>query len=158
MSRTDSTAYDSDGLSPCYLVYLGFDEPIYLSSRGVIAFDGSSWSAADMRVRLGKTPSVTIFNESTALGNVVIYYGTAGRPIRIYLVLAEDNATGTDAVLVFSGEMRASSVGEVVQISAAHFPVARTPRQFASAPMFNHLPVAGTVIKTPSQVITLERK
>ena len=140
--------------SPYFLVKMFFATPVLYSTIENVTWNGS-WLAANMEVNLGRNVSVEVFNEGTTFGRVVLADGVAGRPIEIYQGYVND-VDHPAPVLVFSGEMSTSRIDDYVTISCKERAPKRSPRLYIGAPVFNHLPVAGTKFTTPTQIITLE--
>ena len=152
----NASAVVAQTTAPVYLVELGFDSIVRFSTRELQDWSGFLWAEASMRVQVGNTPTVSIFNEATAIGQVLLTEGPAGRSLKIYQ-RHFDGSLYTDPVLVFDGEMSTATVGDQVVITGKRRPPQRTPRHFATSPWFNHVPAAGTRIETPRQIITLEK-
>ena len=156
LDGTQTTAVEDDITRPYYLVYLGFDTPVRLSTTVAIAWDGHTWTEAPVEVSLSSQPSIKVFNESTLIGQVVLTEGTTGRAVKIYQGYGNDSAH-PNPVLVFDGELGSASIGSRVSIQCKQHPPLKTPRHYAIPPYFNHVPPAGTRFETPKQVIILER-
>jgi len=136
---------------PVFLVEMGFDTPIFFSSKGNVIFGSDTFVEASMDVKTGQQTTVSVFNESTQFGQIVLTEGTAGRSIRIWQFY-----DASDVIEIFNGEMGEATIAESVQIRCKRRPPNRTPRDFISEPVFRHLPTPGTKISTPTQIITLE--
>jgi len=138
---------------PIYLVELSFVAgfPVRLSSRELISFNSASWVAADMDVRLNENPQLSIFNENSDFGTIILTYGTAGKAVKIYTYY---NTHGT---LLFSGVMGEATIGERVTIQCKARPPIKAPRFYAVPPHCNFVPKTGTRIKVGNgSVIELE--
>lgn len=157
LDGTQTTAVGEDVTRPYYLVYLGFETPVRLSSLSAISWDGFGWASADMDVSLGNSPSLRIYNETTLLGQVVLTDGTRGRSVKVYQGYVNDSAH-PNPVLMFSGEMGTADIAEVVTIRLKQSAPLKTPRHYAVPPLVNHVPPHGTRFETPKQVIILERE
>lgn len=142
--------------SPLYLLELGFDPVVRLSSRETLAASGESWLSADFSIDWGADPRLMIFNENGQLGQVVLVQGTAGRTVRIWQAYVSGGIV-TTLVPEFDGRMGLATIGDWVEIQCRRRPPNRTPRQYAIPPTFNHMPPAGTRFETPKEVIVLER-
>lgn len=135
---------------PTYLVFMDFDTPVYLSSRGQISYGGNTYLAADLSVRLSETPTLSILNESTTLGAVVLVDGTAGRAVKIY------QQYGSDTLLLFDGEMGEARIGVNIVIGCRKTRPLRTPRLHVGPPVFNWVPKKGARFETPKGTVILE--
>jgi hypothetical protein len=158
-----TTAAAASITAPIYLVRMGFNVPIRITTGATISWTagGGVFSEASMDVQLGDQPELSIFNENIALGVSVLTDGTAGRELKIWEAYRASGAGSslagyTEPLLVFSGEMGpAEIVGQVV-IRGRRHAVQYSPRRYVAPPLFNHLPQAGTVIEMPGQKIVLE--
>lgn len=146
----------ADVTEPFWLVMMDFDPAIRFSTAGTIDWDGHSWVAGPIEVDFDDSPTLTIFNESTLIGQTVLVKGTAGRTVCLYQ--GHYNASGhTVPRLMFIGELGESVIDTYVTIQCKLSPPQYTPRHTVSPPVFNHLPKAGTRIETLSETIILER-
>lgn len=135
---------------PVILVAMGFTTPVYYSTRETISYDSKSWLAADMKVSLTEAPRLQIFNAALSFGALVLSEGTAGKSLSIYQYY------NGNVVLLFVGEMGEATITDMIDISCRPTPPSRTPRLYNIPPTFNHVPAAGTKIKTATQIIILE--
>ncbi len=156
------TALGQEATKPRYLVELGFDSPVLLATYETVLWGNATFLAADLTVKGGSTPALSIFNEGAAVGALVLSEGAAGRSVKIWEIYGTETAVagapsgyGTP-VLVFSGEMSKALVGDKIQIQCKQSAPLKTPRVIVSAPTFNHLPKAGARIHMHSQVFILE--
>jgi hypothetical protein len=140
---------------PLYLVKMGFNTPVRLSSRETQTWDGFTWLEAGIEVTISESPTLKIFNENTLFGQAVLSDGTAGRSVEIYQAYGLSSGY-TTPVLKFIGEMGQATIGEQVLIKCKRSAPNRTPRHSASPPTFMHLPKSGTRIETPKQTVVLE--
>lgn len=150
LGANTQVAVDSTVTTPTYLVELGFDSVIRLSTRGEVNYDGELWLDASMDLSLGASPSLQVFNEQTQLGQIVLTEGTAGRSARVFQYY--DDA---EVILRFDGEMGESEIRERISIDMKHRPPNRTPRDYVNEPTFSHLPAPGTRIETLKQIVVL---
>lgn len=157
LDGSTTTAVEDDITRPYYLVYLGFETPVRLSTSIAIAWDGHTWNESPLKVSLSSEPSVEIFNESTLIGQVVLTEGTTGRAVKIWQGYRNDSAH-PNPIMVFSGEMGQATIGETVVIRCKQHAPLRTPRHYVVPPLANHVPPSGTRFETPKQVIILERE
>lgn len=148
LSSATQTAVAGPVTQPIYLVLLGFDTPVRLSSRGVVDYDSATWLEASFEL---SDDTLRIFNESAQIGQIVLTEGTAGRSVKVYQFY-----DAADVLLQFDGEMGEARIGEFVDITLKRRPPNRTPRDFVNEPVFSHLPAPGTRIVTPKQTIVIE--
>lgn len=156
LDGTQTTAVGETFTQPYFLVYMGFDTPVRMSTQASISWAGDNYVAADMAVDMSSSPTLRIFNETTLLGQVVLTEGTTGRTVKIYQGYTNDSAH-PNPTMVFDGEMGQSSIDAVVTIQCKRTAPRRTPRHYVVPPYFNHVPPHGTRFETPKQVIILER-
>lgn len=145
-----STEVTQQTTDPYWLVALGFSTPVYYSSGPQLSWDSKTWLTADITVRMGTVPVLTIFNESGTFGQTVLADGTSGRTVTIY------QRYGSESVKVFDGEMGQAVINNYVNIQCKRHKPARTPRLQVGPPVFNFLPRKGTKFTTPNGTITLE--
>lgn len=151
--------------APVYLVELGFDPVLRLSNADDVVWDGKLWKAAPVRVSTisntalgGQRVSLTLNNLDRAFGALVLAQGTKEREARVWLAYADPGVTTPR--LMADGFMDGASVGPEVNISivARSTVYGTTPRIICAPPLMNHLPQAGTVIKTGNTTITLRSR
>lgn len=145
--------------APLYLIAMDFEPCVYFSTRETYSWDGRSWLAAGVELsRPGSiNPSVSVFNEDTLFGQLVLTKGTAGRSVKIWQ--AERLSVGySTPQMIFAGQMGPGSVGTNVVIQCRRGKPSRSPRHYIESPVFNHLPKSGTRIETPKGVFVLESR
>lgn len=162
MARTldanTTTAVGSDVTRPLFLVAMGFDTPVYYSTRDQVSWDSKTWIAASITVAnpTSKTPTISIFNESTTFGQMVLGEGTSGKTVTIYQAYGMTSGY-TTPIPIFSGEMGESQIGRHVIIKCKRNASQLTPRLYVTPPTFNNTPKAGSRIETANnQIIILE--
>lgn len=156
IDATLTTAVSDPITRPYFLVYMGFQSPVRLSTGLSLAWDGYTWLGAGLEISLSDSPTLRVFNETALFGQVVLVDGTAGRVVKIWQGYAND-AAHPNPILIFDGEMGAASIAETVIINCKRHGPKRTPRHFAVPPYVNHVPPDGTRFETPKEVIILER-
>lgn len=162
MARTldagTTTAVGQDITTPYFLVFMDFATPIYYSTRGTTSYDSNSYLAADLEISWGQRgPTLSIFNENTTFGQVVLADGTSGRQVIVYQTYYTDPGN-TTPIEIFNGEMGEAEIGDRVVIKCRARAPHKTPRLFSVPPTFNHVPKAGTKIETRNEVIILETR
>lgn len=141
---------------PYFLATMGFDTDVLYSTIGSLVWVGDTYLSAGMEITgLPNNPTVTIFNENTTIGQLVLAQGTTGRTIKIYQGDQDDVGHPTP-VLVFDGEMGKATITDRVVIACKRRKPSRTPRHFVVPPVFNHIPPSGTRFETPKEIIILE--
>ncbi len=161
VSSAHSTALAETVTRPLYLVELGFSSTLRISSRETLTYLSVSWTAASFRMSMPSSGnwSVDIFNEALSLGASVLSQGTAGKTAKVYHLTGAGPFADDDGELLLDGEMgEATIAGDRVQIALKKRPPLRTPRLLVAPPVFNHLPVSGTVIRTAAGETVLEPK
>ena len=155
LSATNTTEVAKTITRPFFLVELGFDTTVRLSSRASVVWDGYTWTAASFE---WTGSDLVVFNETGSFGQIVLAQGTAGRTLKVWKLYGDGPTWAVaDGEILLDGEMGAALIDEQVTINAKARPPQRTPRLYILPPVFNHLPANGTVIKTPSGNYTLER-
>ena len=86
LDQNTRAAHASSVTAPLYLFKLGFNTPIYLSSREQIAWDGKTWLASGLSVigAESEAPAITAPNTDTILGQLIATEKTAGRSLKIW--------------------------------------------------------------------------
>lgn len=169
--RTLSSSLISDlGLTvtrPGYLVEIAFSTTLRLSTLGDISFNGTSWTAADMRVsglsadgRATQSGSITFANTWADYGVLVLDEGVADRPVRIWVCHA---GAPDDAVKVFDGvgdEASFDARGRLtLQLASSAMRSAFWPRRRINAANgFATLMPAGTRLTLGGQPYVIERR
>jgi len=156
IDATTATAVGETTTEPYYLIEIGFPTPSRISSAQTISWDSKTWIAASARVRISGDPTIELFNEATAIGQIILNNGSVGIGIDIFIGYQNDSAH-PNPVHVFSGEMGQVSIGEEIKINCRRYAPVKTPRHYAMPPHCNHLPRPGTQINTKTGRIILER-
>ena len=137
---------------PTYLVELGFDPPLYLSTGQSVQWDGHHWEQAPLSVSTitsdatgSQSISLSIGNQDRAYGALVLSQRAKDRYVKCWIAYA----AGGDPVLFADGIMDGASVGEEVQIGVIGRSTSygSVPRIICAPPLMNHLPPSGTVIR-----------
>lgn len=160
VSSATSTAIGLTITRPLYLVQLGFDVPVRLSSREQVTYTSLLWTAASLKLAMGGNWSVEIFNEALLLGQTVLTQGTAGRTAKVYQLYGDGPTwADEDGELLLDGEMgEAVITTDRVSIVLKHRGPQRTPRIYFNPPTFNYLPPDGLIITTGAGTTTLEKR
>lgn len=145
--------------APLFLVELGFNVPVRYSSREQITWSSLLWQPASFKLRMSGQWSVELFNDSFVIGQTVLTQGTSGRTARVYqLYGAGPSWADADGECLLDGEMgEATITGSTVSITLKRSAPQRTPRIYLNPPLCNHIPPAGTQIRTASGTVILER-
>lgn len=144
---------------PLFLIQLGFNIPVRLSNREQITYASVIWQAGSFRLQMGSGGwAVEVFNESLLLGQTVLTQGTSGRTAKVYQLYGEGPWTEDDGECLLDGEMGEAVIsGTSVVIALKRKAPQKTPRLYIGPPVFNHVPPAGTQIRTASGITILER-
>ena len=158
-SSSTDTAVAQTLTRPLFLIQLGFNIPVRLSNREQITYASVIWQAGSFRLQMGSGGwAVEVFNESLLLGQTVLTQGTAGRTAKVYQLYGEGPWADEDGECLLDGEMgEATITGSTVTIALKRSAPQRTPRLYLNPPLCNHIPPAGTQIRTASGTVTLER-
>jgi len=164
LSTYNQTQTSKTITEPFYLLHLGFDVPVYFCSLKTITIDAITWSASRKFTVSGlasnaaksRSASLTIDNVDSLVSGLILSEGCAGKDCQIYKGYGTPIAA--DLELLFYGEMDSATINtDNVSISLIAKNSTRfTPNIFIAAPLFNHLPPAGTVIKSGNTTITLK--
>lgn len=172
MTRSLSTPTSDASLSlvttPGYLVEIGFEEPLRLSSRGTVEVLGNTWTAWDVRVsglaHDGAKPAtagaLTLGDADQSITALVLGEGVAGREVSVWRYFA-DAVDADDPVRVFHGVAGSSSGGGdrtvQIQLVAPEATVLYAPRRYMTAETgFHAIPAGGKKLTFNGQVYTLE--
>ena len=172
MSRTLSTPTSDASLSlvtrPGYLVEIGFEEPLRLSSRGTVEVLGNTWTAWDVRVsglahdggRPATAGQLVLGDSDQSITALVLGEGVAGKEVSVWRYFA-DAVEEADPVRVFHGVAGSSSGGadRTVQIAlvAREATVLFAPRRYMTSETgFHAIPAAGKKITVNGENYTLE--
>lgn len=160
ISSTTDTEIAKTVTRPLFLVYLGFNVPVRLSSREQITYASVLWSAASFTLQMGAGEwRLEVFNEALLLGQTVLTQGTSGRIARVYQLYGNGPYADDDGELLLDGEMGEAVIADgVVRIALKRRAPQRTPRLFCVPPTFNHIPPEGTIIRTATGTTELEPK
>lgn len=159
VSSATSTATGQALTRPLFLLELGFNVPVRYSSREQITWSSLLWQAASFKLGMAGQWSVELFNEALVIGQTVLTQGTSGRTARVYQLYGDGPSwADADGECLLDGEMgEATITGSTVTIALKRSAPQRTPRLYLNPPLCNHIPPAGTQIRTASGVVTLER-
>lgn len=148
---------------PFYLVHLGFDTPLYLCSLKTITLNSITWSGSrTIRVPAIKTDnagnqsgSIQLSNIDRLISGLILTEGCAGKVANIYK--GYGNPTDADIVSEFSGFMDDSDIDDtsVTILLTGKGNKRFSPGIILSKPYLNHMPPAGTIIKSGNTTITL---
>lgn len=151
---------------PVYLVELSFSVPLYLSTGGLVAWNGQDWLPSGATVEsLHELPGgsitgrLTLANSDRAMGALVLGEGVRDRACRVWQIYGGAPYDSGDAVLRFDGAMDAvEEIGDrvVIALVSAGMSLAWAPRLFWAPPMCNHLPPPGTVLLWNGEKYELE--
>jgi hypothetical protein len=167
LSTATLTVVGQPVTSPGFLVRLGFDTPLHLSTMADVTWNGQLWVAAPVDVEdlaydgsgTG-SGSLILGNTDNVFGALVLNEGAAGIAVQIYAAYAglDDLA---DVELVFDGETNGADIDATAvcqQLLSESVATASSPRVFINAAAgFNHLQPAGTQVFWGTETFTLER-
>lgn len=162
MTRSLSTPTSNASLvlvtQPGYLVEIGFETPLRLSSRGDVAVLGNDWTAWDVRVagmahdgaRPATSGSLTLGDHDQSITALVLGEGVAGREVSVWRYFAVAIAEA-DPVRIFHGVAGGASggAGRTVQIQlvARESTILYAPRRYMTPETgFTGIPAAGKVL------------
>ena len=159
LDSTTQSVIAADVTAPRYLVRLGFETPLTLTTTPVVTWQGETYAPADLRISPG--PLISVFNDSFAFGANLLAQDTAGKSLRIWQLYADPLAFGpipghTEPVMIYEGVVGDIGIDDYIQIRGRDMPVQYTPRRYAEPPIFNHLPKSGMVIQMPGQKVIIE--
>lgn len=159
------TALGGSVTRPAYLVHIGWNVPVRLSSHGTVSWNGYTWSAADLSVdgvRVGAgavSGQLVLGNLDDVYGALVLNEGVADVPVTLY---------GFDAAATASGDMAllGECVGGEAEITVETVTIAlRDPASFLFGPRqfigpatgFTQLIAAGKVLNINGQSYRIAR-
>ncbi len=164
-ARTLSDA-QADVARPLYLLELGFSAVEHLSTRDDVTWNGQTWAANGVSVgRItpatadgAQTAEIILPNDSYAYSAIVLGEGVEGKSLRIWKLYGEPPFASEDAVQVFDGVMDVARMGHQVRITAnsAGRNNEQVPHLVFAPPVFNHLPVPGTIVWWRGEKVILE--
>lgn len=140
------------------MVQLGFDIPLYYSSRQEITLDGNTYIANKIiPLNLTTTPkgvvqgSIPISNLDLAIGVVALGEILQGKTCKIYTAYTLDSSVIlADTVLLLDGIVNGvSSISEkevVLTVNGINSNILNSPRIYIAPNLFNHAIPAGTKI------------
>ena len=149
---------------PFYLVYMGFNTPVYLCSLKDITVDSNAYSGSrTIKVPAIKTDSagnqtgsIQLSDVDNLVSGLILSEGCAEKAITIY----KGYGTPSDADIIteFSGFMDEAKINDIsVSIKLLSKNSTRfSPGLTIGKPYFNYLPPAGTIIRSGTTTITLE--
>lgn len=154
--------------APGFLLYIGTETPLYMSSFGTVSWNGQSWVETDLVIGdIVSTPSGTQF-ATIGVGNIDYSFGIfalsgslKGVPMTLYAAYAGAMATA-DVVNVFDGFIQAPRIDEewvTLPVTTAKqgslmFPSKRIGPQIG----IGKIRPTGSRIVWNGQVYTLERQ
>ncbi|MFN2199977.1 MAG: hypothetical protein ACK2UO_02165 [Caldilineaceae bacterium] len=150
--------------APQYLIEMGFEQPLYLTSGPDLTWDGHDWKAApigvsgiDLDVTAQQNVSLEIANHDRVFGALVMSENAHGQPVKIWLTYREPLF---EPMLLADGQMDGAVIGEFVRINVISRSTAygTTPRIVCAPPLFNHLPAPGSIIELGTVKITIESR
>lgn len=168
LSSPTTSASAATVTRPGYLVQIGFDDLVFLSSRGTVDVLGNEWTGWDVRIsglahdsgNPAGGGTMTLGDADQSMSTLVLAQGLSGRDVTIWRYFAEaiDEA---DPVMVFDGLAGGVSGGHgrpiVVQLVARESTVLNSPRRrMTTEEGFHALPAAGQVMAFNNQKYVLE--
>jgi len=146
---------------PIYLIELGFDPAVRISTSRELVWDGFYWRAAPVTVSSidntslgGQQATLRFANQDRVWGALVLSQVAQDRPVKIWLTYYDAAA---EPILYCDGMMDGAAVGADVTLNviARSTAYGSTPRLLCGPPFMNHLPPAGTELKAGNVTITL---
>ena len=173
MSRTIDSGLSSeltaDVTRPLYLLYLGFNTPLRLSSRKDISWGGYLWSSKGFEVNgfswgAGGAQSGTIRlpNESNDMTAVVLGETTADKQVKLWVTYLDTDGNIVTPEEYAIGVMDGVTAGldyvdlDVILSNSVRGTALR--KRITAAEGFNFLPAPGTKITWGNIEITIERR
>jgi len=149
---------------PVYLVQLGFNTPLYYSSKQQIVFDSNTYLEDKLsKVSLNDNEGIisgtlSISNIDLSIGGVALSETLQGKTCKIYTVTTTAGTT-TDAILYLDGVVTGvSNISEkevTLEFSTVSANIAFSPRIYCSSPLFNHIIPTGSIINWADTVYEL---
>lgn len=150
--------------TPFYLVSMGFDDILRLSTRGAYTYETHSYSAnRHVQVssissdNVGEQKGTLTFEDSDSfISTYVLADGCAGRSVSIYQGYG-DNPLNENIIQVFDGIMDSSTIvdNKVTINILSNIGSLYSTGLTIDSNVFNWLPPAGTVVSTGYTKITL---
>jgi len=153
---------------PGWLVELGFNTTLRLSSRGDQSWNTYTWTGGRIKRLSGLSAdangeqrgTLELINTDIAYSALILNEGAADKSVRIWKFYG-DNPAASDPVAVFSGVIDTTDIApDVVRLSLVteNSRTLYSPRRFIGPETgFNHLRPAGTRISWAGEVYILER-
>lgn len=168
LTTPTSDAAEALGTQPGWLVEIGFETPLRLSSRGTVEVLGNTFTGWDVQVtgiaidaaKPATAGTLTLGDHDQSISALVLGEGLAGREVRVWRYFAEA-VEDDDPVLMFYGVAGASSGGAARRVTAAliarEASVLYSPRRYLTRETgFSFLPPAGKVITFNGERYQLE--
>lgn len=169
MSRTITPAQQAEVAknitTPIYLVELGFNTPLYYSSRQQVLYGGNTFTEDKLtKVALKDTKGIMsarlhISNIDLNIGNTAIAETLQGKTCKVYIDYTIAGTT-SDAILLLDGivnEISNINTKEVVlNATSISVNIAYSPRIYCAPPLFNHAVPAGTLINWGGSVYEIK--
>ena len=141
---------------PVYLVTIGLQTPLNLSTRETITYAGTVYTAASLTVDLS-AGRLSLFNAD--LTHSAAFLGASNRvPVRVLMVYGNGPWSDGEAAEMLDGELGGIGVGSQIEMRVRGSAPQLVPRITAAAPLLNHLLPDGAVIATPQGNITLSAR
>tara|TARA_A100001201_G_scaffold143757_1_gene147256 strand:+ start:6710 stop:7207 length:498 start_codon:yes stop_codon:yes gene_type:complete len=160
-SAKNTAASQARVITEQFIVDIAFTSPVRLSSRATVTYDANSYEGRDMRGTLkldGSGGSLQIRDADFALTPQFISEGLAGREVIVRALYGSSPYAGSDADILFHGEMGKWDLSDdtitfaLVEPQFLYFPNI----YITAANGFNHLPPKGTRFSTPNGIIELQ--
>lgn len=159
----------SSGTLPGYFVEVLFDPPLWVCSRGTIAWGGVTWVKHDVRVsgidhdagRASQEGTIVFGNADLAIGAQLLSQGIADREVNVWKFYG-DAPEEEDAVQIFSGvgdncDIDADAGTATISVVIAGSRTLYCPRRRITADQdFSLRPAAGTIIPWNGENFVLE--
>lgn len=168
LSGALTTALGGAVQKPAFLVSIGWNTPLYLSSFGTVSYDSQTWTAAAIDVSRVKVDAASVSgtlvldNADDVYGALLLNEGVSDKAIRIVGYDAGATASGDFVELVRcvggKGTVRHDQVEITLRDSNAYVYAPRTFVTVTPGSGFTQLISAGTILNINGQSYRLERK
>lgn len=142
--------------TPFYVVRLGFNTPLYLSTGDTVTIDGNTYTGTGFELAKAKrgkggrlTGSIKVHNQDLVMSAIILNEGVKNKSFTLYKVYGSGPFSASDLNLVAEGMMDGVPLIEdkavITFISGTRFTY-YSPRLMFQPPVFNHLIPSGVII------------
>ena len=156
LSAYTSAEVEKKITAPFYVVQLGFNTPLYLSTGDTVTIDGKTYTGTGFEVsKVQKKKGgrivgqIKVHNQDLVMSAIILNEGTKNKTFKLYMVYGAGPYVAADMTLIADGVMDGvPNIGDTVTItfiSGTRF-TNYSPRFMFSPPVFNHLLPPGIII------------